>query len=492
MVLLVLFVSTTPAQVSQTVQITNFNFDCINPSFIKSPDFIFSGKAFLAEVHRGDSSLIFVGNYNNDNDEFTLQQEFQPAASQNSNPLGHWSDWNEIRIYYFTYQNDSWDIATRTFNDNIWSDEILITESPEDEAELTLVNIYSNYFITQFLPAILFQRDSSIYLAEIINDSVKTSLVFQKNILGAFSSPAAFYMSDDGAITVASILNNTLGQTQVVYRERSSFDDDWGFVTTVLDTGKIYHISFIDDSFPQFFIEADFGEGRTAYNMESWPTNNQLIPLQNPALGEISNLQSDFISVITLKKPNDFYIYGDLTYRLTRNDSDYIRTNYFYYGQENYDSLVFIKKKKPISSVGNVGFESLGERLYTIWEDSANGYINLFGKKHVIPIGAVKDEKIVEGFLLEQNYPNPFNPTTKIKYTIPSTPLSFGEGLGVRLLVYDILGNEVATLVNEQQQPGTYEVEFNVGQTISLSSGVYYYQLRVGSFVETKKMILLR
>ena len=152
MVLLVLFVSTTPAQVSQTVQITNFNFDCINPSFIKSPDFIFSGKAFLAEVHRGDSSLIFVGNYNNDNDEFTLQQEFQPAASQNSNPLGHWSDWNEIRIYYFTYQNDSWDIATRTFNDNIWSDEILITESPEDEAELTLVNIYSNYFITQFLP----------------------------------------------------------------------------------------------------------------------------------------------------------------------------------------------------------------------------------------------------------------------------------------------------------------------------------------------------
>ena len=93
-------------------------------------------------------------------------------------------------------------------------------------------------------------------------------------------------------------------------------------------------------------------------------------------------------------------------------------------------------------------------------------------------------------FTLEQNYPNPFNPTTKIKYTIPSTPLSFGEGLGVRLLVYDILGNEVATLVNEQQQPGTYEVEFNAGQNISLSSGVYYYQLRSGGFVETKKMII--
>ena len=95
-------------------------------------------------------------------------------------------------------------------------------------------------------------------------------------------------------------------------------------------------------------------------------------------------------------------------------------------------------------------------------------------------------------FSLEQNYPNPFNPTTKIKYTIPSTPLSFGEGLGVRLLVYDILGNEVATLVNEQQQPGTYEVEFNVGQTISLSSGVYYYQLKAGGYTQTKKMLLMK
>ncbi|MBK6912767.1 MAG: T9SS type A sorting domain-containing protein [Ignavibacteriales bacterium] len=96
-------------------------------------------------------------------------------------------------------------------------------------------------------------------------------------------------------------------------------------------------------------------------------------------------------------------------------------------------------------------------------------------------------------FSLGQNYPNPFNPTTIIRYTI-STPLSFGEGLGKRLLVYDILGNEVATLVNEQQSPGSYEVEFNTGalQGMSLPSGVYYYRLKAGDFVETKKMVLLK
>jgi hypothetical protein len=101
-------------------------------------------------------------------------------------------------------------------------------------------------------------------------------------------------------------------------------------------------------------------------------------------------------------------------------------------------------------------------------------------------------------FSLEQNYPNPFNPTTKIKYTIPSVTLSVpvampskGDVL-VSLKVFDILGDEVATLVNEPQQPGTYEVEFNVGQAISLSSGVYYYQLRSGGFSQTKKMLLLK
>ncbi len=95
----------------------------------------------------------------------------------------------------------------------------------------------------------------------------------------------------------------------------------------------------------------------------------------------------------------------------------------------------------------------------------------------------------IDNFDLYQNYPNPFNPITKIKYTIPSTPLSFGEGLGVRLIVYDVLGNEIATLVNEEKPAGVYEVEFNASQ---LSSGVYFYKLQAGSFNQTKKMIILK
>lgn len=94
---------------------------------------------------------------------------------------------------------------------------------------------------------------------------------------------------------------------------------------------------------------------------------------------------------------------------------------------------------------------------------------------------SVKDEElIIKGFTLNNNYPNPFNPSTVISYQI--TELS-----KVKLTVYDILGNEIAVLVNKEQNAGEYNIEFNGA---GLSSGVYFYQIQVGSFFETKKMIL--
>ncbi|MCH6574234.1 MAG: T9SS type A sorting domain-containing protein, partial [Bacteroidetes bacterium] len=85
-------------------------------------------------------------------------------------------------------------------------------------------------------------------------------------------------------------------------------------------------------------------------------------------------------------------------------------------------------------------------------------------------------------YTLKQNYPNPFNPSTRIKYSIP-------QSSNVVIKVFDILGNEIETLVNEQMSVGTYEITWYAGQ---LPSGVYFYQLKAGSYIETKKMILLR
>jgi len=89
---------------------------------------------------------------------------------------------------------------------------------------------------------------------------------------------------------------------------------------------------------------------------------------------------------------------------------------------------------------------------------------------------------IISDFSLHQNYPNPFNPNTRIKYQIPE--LSF-----VTLKVYDVLGNEVATLINEEKPVGSYEIEFDA---TTLPSGIYFYKLQAGSFVETRKMVLMK
>jgi hypothetical protein len=125
-----------------------------------------------------------------------------------------------------------------------------------------------------------------------------------------------------------------------------------------------------------------------------------------------------------------------------------------------------------------------------------NGLIFLTGKSYasgshydyitlkisqLIGINPISSEIPIQ-FSLSQNYPNPFNPSTKIKFSIPSIAQTF-------LYVYDILGGEIATLVNQQLQPGTYEVEWEASQ---YPSGVYFYTLRTTGFKETKRMVLLK
>ncbi len=90
---------------------------------------------------------------------------------------------------------------------------------------------------------------------------------------------------------------------------------------------------------------------------------------------------------------------------------------------------------------------------------------------------------------LMQNYPNPFNPTTKIKFSIPSVEKGHAPSLQTKLIIYDILGREVALLLNKQMSPGTYEINFDAS---NLPSGIYFYRLNSGNFSGTKKMILLR
>ena len=112
------------------------------------------------------------------------------------------------------------------------------------------------------------------------------------------------------------------------------------------------------------------------------------------------------------------------------------------------------------------------------------GGLAAFNENGIITSVESKDNKVdyPVKFILSQNYPNPFNPVTSIQYAISSRQF-------VTLKVYDVLGREVATIVNEEKPAGNYEVKFDGA---NLASGVYFYRLTAGNFVETKKMILLR
>ena len=99
-----------------------------------------------------------------------------------------------------------------------------------------------------------------------------------------------------------------------------------------------------------------------------------------------------------------------------------------------------------------------------------------------VDVGSEEETQAPKEFTLSQNYPNPFNPVTIISYQLPETEF-------VTLKIYDILGNEVVTLVNEEKPAGSYNFSFDASK---LPSGVYYYKLRAGNYVETKKMMLLK
>ena len=113
---------------------------------------------------------------------------------------------------------------------------------------------------------------------------------------------------------------------------------------------------------------------------------------------------------------------------------------------------------------------------------SDNSDLSIVKAQKAKPRLLLNTEIIPNQVILSQNYPNPFNPTTLIKYQIPVESFT-------TLKVYDVLGNEVATLVKDEKTAGNYEVEFNAN---GLASGIYLYKIKAGEFVDVKKMIVLK
>jgi len=149
-------------------------------------------------------------------------------------------------------------------------------------------------------------------------------------------------------------------------------------------------------------------------------------------------------------------------------------------GNENFTPHTITINADGAESVFAIDVDGDGD-MDVLSASVADNKIAWYENMGVVGIEAISNEIPIE-FSLSQNYPNPFNPITKIRYQLP-------QESKVIIKLYDILGSEVITLLNEKKEPGVYEVDFNAQH---LSSGTYIYRIIAGDFVETKKMILLR
>jgi hypothetical protein len=129
-----------------------------------------------------------------------------------------------------------------------------------------------------------------------------------------------------------------------------------------------------------------------------------------------------------------------------------------------------------VGTVGQVGVDLTTTSSYQV----QSGFWNVYYQDVIVDI---EDEEVLPiVYKLEQNYPNPFNPSTVIKFAVP-------ERCIVLIKIYDILGNEILTLVNEEMESGWYQKVFNAS---GYSSGMYIYRMQAGNYVSTKKMLLVK
>lgn len=189
----------------------------------------------------------------------------------------------------------------------------------------------------------------------------------------------------------------------------------------------------------------------------------------------------------------DDFIIGYNNYR--NSDSIMVGGAFVYFGGETTDTVYTIKLEgenkwgefSKIMSVADMNGDGYDE-LFVLapgWPDYENplGKVYIYSSKKINDVKDYK-EKLPIDFELNQNFPNPFNPVTKIQYTLSNRQF-------VTLKIFDVLGREISTLINEEKAAGKYEIEFNAAR-YNLSSGVYFYELKIKDNSLHKKMVLLR
>jgi hypothetical protein len=247
----------------------------------------------------------------------------------------------------------------------------------------------------------------------------------------------------------------------------------WEFAYTapdslVIDTLYSCGLSLVYDSIPDFHDRWNFGPKFPIVVIED------IVPVEFVSF--TSSISKDFI-LLNWKTAAEINNSGFEIQRLKDYSIEKLK---------EWESIGFVSGKGTTSEPQSYSFidENLDaiEYQYRLKQIDFNGSFQ-YSNTIEVKIAAIAD------FILEQNYPNPFNPSTQIHYKVPNFTQSGVEGSRVQLRIYDVLGNEVALLVNEYKLTGNYNIKFDAQ---NLTSGIYFYKLSIGKREVVKKMILMR
>jgi uncharacterized delta-60 repeat protein len=276
------------------------------------------------------------------------------------------------------------------------------------------------------------------------------------------------YTSGSG-LDYETIKYSSSGQRLWVVKYSGSNSDDWANSISIDNSGNIYVTG-------QSIANGLFGCATIKYNtagVQQWVARYQLTQSYSASASEVK-----------LDNSGNVYIVGQTSQSPETGYYDFLTVKYNQAGVQQWF--------KTYNGTGNYYDEglciSLDNNENIIVAGYSDGTVSLHNKdittiKYIQQVGITPISfNVPDNFSLFQNYPNPFNPTTKIKFDLPKN--SF-----VKIIVFDITGRMISELVNTNLQEGSYETEFN-GE--NLSSGIYYYTIEAGSFIETRKMILVK
>lgn len=295
------------------------------------------------------------------------------------------------------------------------------------------------------------------------------------------SDPAFFLKTTDGGINWISVNDSAFGDFS---------GDTWRRLDFVSPNVGYFYESGLN---PQSIYKTT--DGCNTWEKVQTPPSVHILNFYDENLGLCYGLNSKMGKGSIHRTTNGGGLWEELVFHPETNwgnDIEFLKNDPAIVWLTNYNSLYFSSDsgktwaQQLIPGVSNLKGRDL------VFTDNTCGwflcdsmvYRNL-QSDHTYPIVKVESENLSPvGFSLEQNYPNPFNPSTIISWQL-------AVGSFVTLKVYDVLGNEVATLVNEEQQAGTHNYEVEM-RNYELSGGVYYYRLKANNFVETKGMIYLK